>query len=82
MARKPNTLNTVQVRISTTPPVQTYLDKLVNTGLYGKNPAEAAERLITSGIKELLREGTLLRSPDSNVKDNYDGGFQNGEDTD
>jgi len=82
MARKPNSLQTVQIRISTTPLVQAYLDKLVDTGLYGKNPAEAAERLIASGMKELLREGTLLRSSDSNAKDNNNGGLQNGEDTD
>ncbi len=82
MARKPNSLQTVQIRISTTPLVQTYLDKLVDTGLYGKNPAEAAERLIASEIKELLREGTILFPSSFNTPDNNSGGLQNGEDTD
>lgn len=60
MARKPNSVKTVQIRISTNPRIQEYLERLVDTGLYGKNPAEAADRLIASGIEQILREGILL----------------------
>jgi hypothetical protein len=59
MAKTPNLIKTVQVTISTTEPVQEYLDQLVATGLYGKNPAEAAERLLTRTIEMLIKEGSL-----------------------
>jgi hypothetical protein len=61
MPRHPNKVNTVTLTISTTPGVRTYLDKLVSTGLFGKNHAEAAERLVARGIEALIREGTLKR---------------------
>jgi hypothetical protein len=61
MARKPNDVDTVQITISTTPPVSAYLKKLVSSGLYGKNPADAAERLVTSGIERLITRGVLKR---------------------
>jgi hypothetical protein len=39
--------------------VVAYLEALVDSGLYGKNPAEAAERLVAQGIEELIRRGSL-----------------------
>lgn len=62
MPRTPNTVPTVTITVSTTPPVHDYLEQLVATGLFGKNPAEAAERLISEGIKQQLGEGTLIRA--------------------
>ena len=59
MARKPNDLSTVKITISTTESVQRHLEDLVSGGLFGKNPAEAAERLVARGIENVLREGTL-----------------------
>ena len=59
MARKPNDLKTKTVTISTTPPVLKYLSILVSTGLYGKNPAEVAERLVAGSLDRLLKDGTL-----------------------
>ena len=59
MPRKPNVVPTVQIRVSTTPQVQGYLEQLAETGLYGKNATEAAERLIAEGIRRLLRESFL-----------------------
>jgi hypothetical protein len=59
MARRPNSIKTVTITISTTEPVEQYLAKLVSTGLYGKNPAEAAERLVARSIEQLVRDGTL-----------------------
>jgi hypothetical protein len=41
--------------------VQGYLEDLVNSGLFGKNVAEAAERLVGRGVEALIREGTLHR---------------------
>ena len=66
MARKPNPVKSVQITVSTTPLVHGYLSALVDTGLYGKNPAEAAERLIAKGIEvaldmdQILYEATML----------------------
>ena len=61
MARKPNSVTTVTITISTTEGVQHYLEDLVSGGLFGKNPAEAAERLVARGLENLLRDGTLSR---------------------
>jgi len=64
MPRKKNQLETVSITLSTTEPVVAYLEALVESGLYGKNPAEAAERLVAQGIEELIRRGTLrVREP-------------------
>jgi hypothetical protein len=62
MARKPNAVKSVQITVSTTPLVHGYLSALVATGLYGKNPAEAAERLIAKGIELALAGGIIPRS--------------------
>jgi hypothetical protein len=61
MARKPNRIRTVQVTLSTTQSIEKYLEALVLTGLYGKNPAEAAERLLVRAIDGLVQEGILER---------------------
>ena len=65
MPRLPNKVKTVTITVSTTPPVHSYLETLVATGLFGKNAAEAAERLIARGIEDHLAEGTLIRLPDA-----------------
>src|SRR5438034_9702935 len=61
MARKPNPVKSVQITVSTTPLVHGYLSALVDTGLYGKNPAEAAERLIAKGVEVALAGGIIPR---------------------
>ena len=61
MARRKNTLRTKELRVSTTHVVHSYLQSLVETGLYGKNPAAAAERLIERGLERLIETGVLLR---------------------
>jgi hypothetical protein len=61
MPRSPNHLPTVTITVSTTPQIQNYLVRLVSTGLFGKNAAEAAERLIARSVEGLTRDGTLPR---------------------
>lgn len=61
MPRKKNQLTTVSITLSTTQAVVDYLEALVESGLYGKNPAEAAERLIARGIEDLVERGKLQR---------------------
>jgi len=59
MARSRNEIATVQITISTTPPVKKHLGRLVETGFYGKNEAEAAERLVARELEHLIRDGVL-----------------------
>jgi hypothetical protein len=61
MPRSPNSLPTVTITVSTTPQIQKYLARLVATGLFGKNAAEAAERLIARSVEQLGRDGVLPR---------------------
>jgi hypothetical protein len=37
------------------------LNKVVATGYFGNTRSEAAERLLAEAIRNLLREGTLVR---------------------
>ncbi len=60
MPREPNAIQTVEVKIRTTPVVADYLQALVASGLYGKSRSEAAERLVTAGIQTLIGEGVLV----------------------
>ena len=61
MPRSPNHLPTVTITVSTTPQMRRYLVDLVATGLFGKNAAEAAERLIARSVEQLAREGVITR---------------------
>jgi hypothetical protein len=61
MPRARNHLPTVTITISTTPQVQRHLVDLLATGLYGKNVAEAAERLIAQSVERKAVEGALPR---------------------
>ena len=63
MAKLSNPIPTEQFTISTTPQVGAYLDQLLETGFYGKNRADAAEKLITSTLKQMLRDGELSQAP-------------------
>ena len=61
MAKSPNTLDSVTITITTTPHVRGYLSELVTGGLYGKNVAEAAERLLAQVLDRLIEDGKLGR---------------------
>lgn len=60
MPKPPNSIETVHITLSTTAPVQEHLERLVLTGFYGKNPAEAAERLLAEAIKNLAENRSLV----------------------
>ena len=53
--------DSVTMQITTTRIIQRALDRIVLTGLYGNSRAAAAERLLSEGIRQLLKEGTILR---------------------
>ena len=61
MPRKRNEVPTVTITLSTTPQVQESLGRLVSTGYYGKNAAEAAERLVAWSLEKLDHEARLPR---------------------
>jgi Arc/MetJ-type ribon-helix-helix transcriptional regulator len=52
MPKEQNLLATEQITISTTPPIIKRLETLVKTGYYGKNVAEAAERLLARLLED------------------------------
>lgn len=53
--------DSVTMQITTTRIIQRALDRIVQTGLFGNSRAAAAERLLSEGIRALLKEGTILR---------------------
>jgi len=59
MARRKNELPSVELRISTTPQIIELLRQLVSKGIFGKNAAEAAERLLAERLRLLIENGTL-----------------------
>jgi hypothetical protein len=54
MPKAQNLIRTERLTISTTPHVLSLLGRLVKSGLYGKNHAEAAERLISKALESLI----------------------------
>ena len=61
MAKGNNLIGTETITVSTTKPIKEYLEQLLQTGLYGKNAAEAAERVIVLGLDQLFENGRLKR---------------------
>ena len=61
MARKKNPLESVSIRFSGNRVIVEYLSDLVKTGLYGRTPGEAAERLVSQGLERLIEQRTLSR---------------------
>ena len=67
MARPKNTLDTIQIAVSTTQQVRDLLELLTEQGLYGKNVAETAHNLVKEKLRELIERGHLPRSiPNTN----------------
>ena len=59
MARQRNRIGTEKIKLSTTPQVQDYLEQLLQTGLYGKTPTEAAEQVLTRALDNMVAAGRL-----------------------
>ncbi len=55
MPRSANTVPSVQITISTTLMNKLFLEALVGHGGYGKNAADAAERLVSERLRKLRR---------------------------
>jgi Arc/MetJ-type ribon-helix-helix transcriptional regulator len=61
MSRPPNTVDTVDVHLSTTPQVKDLLESLAATGRFGKNASEVGEELLRAKLREVELEGWLER---------------------
>ena len=72
MTRPRNPLTGTQERFTANRLIRGYLEDLVQTGLYGRSPGEAAERLVSQGIERLIEKGVLGRKP---VRDPNKGGW-------
>jgi hypothetical protein len=63
MARAKNTVETVQITISTTQTIRELLEQLTEEGLYGRNAAETASLLIAEKMREMRRSGEIVKDP-------------------
>jgi hypothetical protein len=61
MAQTPKKLKSKQMRYSGNRLIDLYLSDLVDTGLFGRSPGEAAERLVSQGIDRAIGNGTIKR---------------------
>lgn len=64
MPRAKNTVETVQITVSTTQTIRQFLEELTRSELYGKNAAETAGILLSERIRELRRSGDLGKEPE------------------
>jgi hypothetical protein len=63
MARSKNLLETEEITLSLNLQTIWHLERLVETGLYGNNPAEAAKVVIFDHCKLLIGQGKLKDAP-------------------
>ena len=63
MARSANPLPQEDVNLSLNPQTVWYLDRLMETGLYGNNRADAARIVVYDHCKLLIAEGKLSMAP-------------------
>lgn len=59
MPRKPNAHKTERITINVTPQIRSYLQRLVERGLYGKTPTEVAQNMVARGIESVVERGHL-----------------------
>lgn len=68
MARRPNAVETVEVKLSTTPQIRKLLELLANTGRFGKNASEVGEELMRARLREVELEGWLEKPGPSRAR--------------
>jgi hypothetical protein len=61
MPKKPNALPPVRVDLRLSPVLASDLEKIVATGYFGNSKAEVAERLLVEALRNLIKEGTLIK---------------------
>jgi len=63
MAKLPNPLKAEEIQLSVNVQTVWYLDRLIETGLYGNSRAEAAKVVLYDHCKLLITEGKLTLAP-------------------
>ena len=63
MARQKNAISSVQLTVSVTERVRDTLDRMTETGMFGKNAAETANMLLINAIREYIEKGSPLLEP-------------------
>ena len=60
--RKPHGNGSVVIQVTTTRQIIAGIDEAVKTGFYGNSRAAAGERLMSEGLRALLKDGTIKRA--------------------
>lgn len=63
MGRPKNLVDTVEIKIATTPQVEALLKQLVDSGLFGKTVPEAAAICVNERLRELMKDPALHLTP-------------------
>jgi len=58
-----NSVDSAEVKITTTQQVVSMLKTLAKTGLYGKNHSQVAEELVRRGIRKIYGDQALAGKP-------------------
>ena len=60
MARQKNAISSVQLTVSVTERVREHLDRMTETGMFGKYAAETANLLLIDSIREYIEKGSTF----------------------
>ena len=60
MARQIYAISSVQLTVSVTERVREHLDRMTETGMFGKNAAETANLLLIDSIREYIEKGSTF----------------------
>jgi hypothetical protein len=60
MPRQKNAISSVQLTVSVTERVREHLDRMTETGMFGKNAAETANLLLIDSIREYIEKGSTF----------------------
>ncbi|MAW11657.1 MAG: hypothetical protein DBX02_01035 [Verrucomicrobia bacterium] len=65
MPRQKNAISSVQLTVSITEKVREHLDRMTETGMFGKNAAETANLLLIDSIREYIEKGSSFLEENS-----------------
>ena len=63
MARQKNAISSVQLTVSVTERVREHLDRMTETGMFGKNAAETANLLLIDSIRRYIEKSSPFLDP-------------------
>ena len=63
MARQKNAISSVQLTVSVTERVREHLDRMTETGMFGKNAAETANLLLIDSIRRYIEQSSPFLQP-------------------